>query len=109
AGHMCIFIPTFHCELNFIEFFWGAVKRILRKNCDYTFKTLQENMPKALESVGIHTVRKWEHRMKRWMKAYTSGLGAKDTQFRVKAFSSRTYKSHMWRIPETIARRLDQR
>jgi hypothetical protein len=29
--------------------------------CDYTFKTLQENFPKALKSVEISTIRKWEH------------------------------------------------
>jgi hypothetical protein len=70
AGHLCIFLPKFHCELSFIEFFWGAMKRYLRDNCDYTFKTLQENMPKALAAVKLSTIRKWEHCMIRWMEAY---------------------------------------
>jgi hypothetical protein len=51
AGHLCILLPKFHCELNFIEFYWGAVKKYLHDNCDYTFNTLKENMPKALKSV----------------------------------------------------------
>jgi hypothetical protein len=106
AGHLCIFLPKFHCELNFIEFFWGSVKRYLRENCDYTFQTLQENMPKGLASVDLKTIRKWEHRMIRWMEAYRSGLGAKDAQAQVTKFSSRMYKSHR-RVGETLARQFD--
>lgn len=45
AGHLCIFLPKFHCELNYIEFFWGAVKKYLRDNCDYTFDALKRNLP----------------------------------------------------------------
>ena len=41
AGHLCIFLPKFHCKLNFIEFFWGVVKCYLCENCDYTFATLK--------------------------------------------------------------------
>ena len=102
AGHLCIFLPKFHCELNFIEFFWGAVKKFLCDNCDYTFDTLKDNMPKALESVPLHTIRQWEHRMYRWMEAYWLGLGTNDAQIQVKNFSSKKYKSHRC-IPETVA------
>ncbi|KAK0466625.1 hypothetical protein IW261DRAFT_1346539, partial [Armillaria novae-zelandiae] len=88
------------------EFFWGAVKRYLRENCDYTFQTLKDNMPKALKSVELSTIRKWEHRMVRWMAAYRSGLEAKAAQIEVKKFSSRRFASHR-RVPETVARSFD--
>jgi hypothetical protein len=107
AGHLCIFLPKFHCELNFIEFFWGAVKKYLRDNCDYTFDTLKANMPKALESVSLHTIRRWEHRIYRWMEAYRSGLSTTDAQIQVKNYSSKKYKSHR-RVPETVARAFDR-
>jgi hypothetical protein len=106
AGHMCIFLPKFHCELNLIEFLWGAVKRYLHEHCDYTFATLQKNLLKALASVDLKTIWCWELQMIRWMEAYQSGLGARDAQIQVKKFSSKHYASHQ-RVPETMVRQFD--
>src|SRR5882757_355224 len=93
--------------LCYIEFFWGMVKKYLRDHCDFTFDTLKENMPKALEAVQVSTIRKWEHQMYRWMDAYRSGLGTTDAQKQVRKFSSTKYRSHRC-IPECIARAMDQ-
>jgi hypothetical protein len=49
--------------LNFIEFFWGAVKRYLQEHYDYTYDRLRANIPKALASVELLTIQKWEHHM----------------------------------------------
>jgi hypothetical protein len=106
TGHLCIFLPKFHCELNFIEFFWGAVKKYLCDHCDHTFDTLKENLPKALASVDVKTIRKWEHRTMRWLDAYGSGKGTKEAQLHVKQFSSCKYTSHR-RIPQSIATLMD--
>ncbi|EIM79857.1 uncharacterized protein STEHIDRAFT_69027 [Stereum hirsutum FP-91666 SS1] len=106
AGHLCIFLPKYHCELNFIEYFWGAVKRHLRENSDYTFDTLKTNMPAALASVQLTTIRRWEHRMQRWMDAYRAGMETQKANLHVRNYSSRKYTSHR-RIPEGVARHYD--
>ena len=98
-GHLCLILLKFHCELNFIKFFWGVIKQYLRDSCDYTFDTLKVNMPKALESVSVQTIWHWEHQMFWWMEAYCSGLGTAEAQQQVKKCSSTTYRSHR-RVPE---------
>ncbi|KAJ8591783.1 hypothetical protein M405DRAFT_692375, partial [Rhizopogon salebrosus TDB-379] len=83
AGHLCLFLPKFYCELNYIEFFRGMLKKHLRNQCDYTFDTLKENMPIVLASVPLQTIRGWEHWMYRWMETYRSGLRTRDAQIQV--------------------------
>ena len=83
AGHLCIFLPKFHCKLNFIEYFWGVVKKYLHEHCDYTFETLKKNMLEALNSVNLQTIRQWEHRMQRWMYAYWNGMETRAAQIHI--------------------------
>ncbi|KAF9780595.1 hypothetical protein BJ322DRAFT_1101413 [Thelephora terrestris] len=83
----------------------GMRHRYLRENCNYTFTTLQENLPKGLEFVSVETIRKWEHWMWRWVDAYDVGMGTREAHLQVQKFSSRRYKSHR-RIPESLAAQL---
>jgi len=58
-GYEVIFLPKFHCELNFIEQCWGFAKRIYRhyppspKEID-----LEANVLSALETVPLESMRK---------------------------------------------------
>ncbi|KAJ7245858.1 hypothetical protein C8J57DRAFT_960683, partial [Mycena rebaudengoi] len=65
-----------------------------------------ENMPKALASVKLETIWRWEHRMVRWMTAYRAGMETQDVQLHVRQFSSTTYSLHQ-RIPERVATAYD--
>ena len=47
-GHICIFSPKFHPELNFRERAWGRAKFFLRLYCNYTFPGLKAKLPIAL-------------------------------------------------------------
>ena len=79
----------------------GGVNNHLQVESD-----LKANLPLAMGSVKLTTIRLWEHRMVRWMAAYSSGLSARNAQKQVKDFSSRKYTSHR-RVPETLARQFD--
>ena len=88
-GHIVLFYPRFHCELNFIEYFWGYVKREVRENCDYKMDGLRENVPQALSNVPISTIWRFYAKCVRTMDAYRDGYiyGTKD-------FQQHVYKSH---------------
>ena len=95
-GHKVLFYPKFHCELNFIEYYWATIKSYACQHCNYTFKGLKETVPHALASVDLMNVRKFARRAQRYMDAYPKGLTQTQAEYMVKQ-----YRSHR-RIPDTV-------
>ena len=89
AGHLVMFYPKFHPELNFIERYWGAAKRHARENCQYTLASLRANVPLALDSVSPITINRFYEKSLRTMQAYRDGL-----KLGTREFEERVYRSH---------------
>ncbi|RPA97965.1 hypothetical protein L873DRAFT_1836176 [Choiromyces venosus 120613-1] len=92
AGHMVIFYPSFHCELNFIEYFWGSAKVYARANCEYTFSSLVRIVPEALAQVPNKLIWKYYQRILRMMEAYRHDLVYGSDDFKKHVFTR--YSSH---------------
>ncbi|RPB23933.1 hypothetical protein L211DRAFT_838386, partial [Terfezia boudieri ATCC MYA-4762] len=92
-GHLVLFYPKFHCELNFIEFFWAAAKRHARENCEYSLQGLRDTIPLSLNSVSELTIWRFYNKCQRTMSAYRDGC-----QYGTAEFKERVYKSHRHKL-----------
>ncbi|RPA79191.1 hypothetical protein BJ508DRAFT_363381 [Ascobolus immersus RN42] len=88
-GHTVIFYPKFHCELNWIEYYWGAAKRYTRDNCEYSIEGLRSNVPLALLSISSSLIHKFFMRVIRMISAYS-----KKYRYGSEEYEEIVYKSH---------------
>jgi hypothetical protein len=107
-----IFLPKFHCELNYIgmarivgvsltmsEYLWGYAKQITRAQSDGTKKTLDTIVPRALKSCPLETIRRMDVEV---VDLYAQGLDG-----RLAAFALKKYRGHRM-IPKFLPDMLDE-
>lgn len=89
-GVEVIFLPKFHCELNFIEQCWGRAKSVYRT---YPPSSKEEDLIRntlsSLDSIPLTMMRRFATRSRRFMDAYEKGLNGKQA-----AWASRKYRGH---------------
>lgn len=90
--------PKYHCECNWIERYWGAAKKEARRECDYSFQSLNNNINSFLDSVSPENeeplkIRRYFNKSFAYINAYNQGHNVEQTFEIVKQFS-KIHKSH---------------
>ncbi|EGN96747.1 hypothetical protein SERLA73DRAFT_75611 [Serpula lacrymans var. lacrymans S7.3] len=104
-GHICMYLPKFHCELNPIEMLWGFMKYRYRKVSDGKFLTAKVLVPQCLNMCDTITIRRFFRKTWRYMDSYSKGLDAYQTAFAVKVFKSHRRVGHPAEIKALMSRR----
>ena len=78
SGHVCLFLPRYHCELAPIERAWAFAKWYCRRYCEYTMEALRVVVPQALAMVVPEKIRQYFNNCFKICALYGSGMDLND-------------------------------
>lgn len=88
-GHVCLYLPKFHCELNPIERCWCHAKKYTRAQCNGSITRLRKIIPEAFETITLDMIARFFTKSNDYETAYREGHSCNTVDKVVK-----TYKSH---------------
>ncbi len=88
-GHMCVYLPKFHCELNPIERCWCQAKKYTRAYSNGSIVRLRKIVPEGMETATKDMIKKFFQKSKDYKTAYREGYTTENVDSIVKL-----YKSH---------------
>jgi hypothetical protein len=92
--HICIFLPKFHPELNFIERCWSKVKAYVRDRCNGTIAQLRISVGEtgnpgpafSLENLPLAEIRRYSRTAWHYCVAYSKGLDLVEANYAMKKY-----------------------
>jgi len=87
-GHICVYLPKYHCELNPIERCWCHAKKYTRAYSNGSIIRLRKTVPEGLNTVTKEMIYKFCRTCNDYQKAYLEGYT------RNVASIVKIYKSH---------------
>ena len=88
-GHICAYLPKFHCELNPIEQCWCHAKKYTRAHCNGSIIRLRKIIPESLDNIPFDMIARFFSKSNDYESAYSDGHTANTVDKAVKQ-----YKSH---------------
>ncbi|KAG2338450.1 hypothetical protein BDR05DRAFT_978180 [Suillus weaverae] len=82
-----IFLPKFHCKLNFIEQCWGFTKWLYQmKDWSSSEEVLERNVIESLNAIPMDSMQRFTMRSARFIDAYQKGLNGTQAAWAIKKY-----------------------
>ena len=87
-GHVCLYLPKFHCELNPIEMCWCHAKKHTRAYCNGFIIRLRKIVPESLDNILLDVIARFFSKAGDYERAYRDGHSCDTVDKAVKQYKS---------------------